>query len=464
MIYMDPSQTKIIAIVCVAVLAVGAGAAVFLYMGSDGSDPDYGAALPVYGNADLDADIDSDDLDVIQKIIDQKEGYTLAKYGLADANRDGKVTADDKTLVQNIIDKKEVTIFHNSYANDGGDKVTISVVSSKWPATNVMTTYNSTEFIFKVIGASANVVAGTDAKSTGQDLALYWDIYANASALATTDWGMNIDLDNLSTVMEAKKTRTLFASGYSAYDATNVDGIEALGCDVIRLCESVPLLEPTVASILLAGFFVDKLDNAKDVAELYTKVYNKTMTLAGKIADADKVKFMCGLGGENNQHTVKCVKAGGAFALTGATDAVIDMYGSYEVGDWIYKYKVDCFLEPVWSNANNGHFFDKTLNKANILKIFGDDPDIDGWGTHGLNIENMQVYKDGHVYVVYGDLPMSFDILLRGYTMYPDVYKSLYNDSMEELLEHLGKNKDGKEFSSLGLKFVYSIEEIKALP
>jgi len=101
---MNENTTKIMAVVVVLVLVV-AGIAAFLIMNNDkGKSVEIDAALEVYGNADNDYKIDSADKTIIQNIIDKKDGYTLEKYPLADANYDGSVTSADIEIVNAIID------------------------------------------------------------------------------------------------------------------------------------------------------------------------------------------------------------------------------------------------------------------------------------------------------------------------------------------------------------------------
>ena len=103
-------DSKIMIIAIVAVVAVaGVGGAIYFMGGNTSSSDDtvnmddYASykAL-VFGNADGDTDIDTDDVTVINDIISGTKDFK--DYLLADANRDGKVTAEDADFVQTIID------------------------------------------------------------------------------------------------------------------------------------------------------------------------------------------------------------------------------------------------------------------------------------------------------------------------------------------------------------------------
>ena len=127
-------STKVIVIAVVAVLVVGGAgaAAVFLMNNNDKDDGlekeyiDVKTSLGVYGNANKDAVMGDSDKEIMQKIIDGEEGYSLEKYPLADANCDGKVTDADKELLQKMIDREECTV-NVLCLNKAGDQITVPV-------------------------------------------------------------------------------------------------------------------------------------------------------------------------------------------------------------------------------------------------------------------------------------------------------------------------------------------------
>ncbi len=100
-------NAKIIAIVAVAVVVVAGGAGAFVMMNQNKDPVKVDASLLIMGNADNNAKIDSGDVDVIKKIINGDEGYTLEKYPLADANNDKAVNDADVELVEKMIKHEE---------------------------------------------------------------------------------------------------------------------------------------------------------------------------------------------------------------------------------------------------------------------------------------------------------------------------------------------------------------------
>ena len=115
-------DNKIMAIAAVAIIVVAAVAVVAVALpGKDNksnSDPNEGFGtdtVVIYGNANNDSYIDSDDLNMVQDIVDKKSTWDRSKNPFADANCDGQITKEDVDKIQMIIDKKEGKIFYKNY-------------------------------------------------------------------------------------------------------------------------------------------------------------------------------------------------------------------------------------------------------------------------------------------------------------------------------------------------------------
>lgn len=153
----DNMNTKVvIGLVAVIIIAV---AAVAVIIGTGDNDkeviPDTGNStnLTVLGNADLDDDIDNDDVKAIQYIIDNNG--TVSQYPYADANNDGKIDSADISFVKDMIAQKEQRIYY--YNVDG------EIASVKYPVTGtIIATYNKTVEALRTLGASSQIVATDD--------------------------------------------------------------------------------------------------------------------------------------------------------------------------------------------------------------------------------------------------------------------------------------------------------------
>ncbi len=451
----------ILAVVVVAVLVGGGAIAVISMNNKGGESPDIGAALPVYGNANLDAEINGDDLSIIQNIIDKKDGYTISAYPFADACKDGEINDKDADVVKKIINKEGTTVYHLNYYNDGAVDVKTKVADTKWPCEDLMVTYNSIMFIMASLGLDDKVVGATSAGKGNYDAYMYEDMMKDVEPITVAydaQWNGTLDTSSISSIMtKHTKAHTVFVSGYGNYDANNESAIEALGCDVVRLCESNPARDETLASVLLAGFLTQTMDKAKDLTKLYADIWDKCDAISKALPDSDKEKFAVmvatpdTVAGTSNQHNYKCRIAGGA-SLIGAA--------SQDIDTWIledeYNKSLDKIILMTWSNENNGHFFgDHNLKSSKLIADFTEHPmklgDKSVWTL-------TDAWANKEVYYVYGDFPTAMDILARGYAMYPDYYGDLYKDSCDKLLSLIS----GGKFADKGLKFVFSLSDMES--
>ena len=216
------------------------------------------------------------------------------------------------------------------------------------------------------------------------------------------------------------------------------------------MCESNPVMPDVYASILLMAFMFDDMKAGQEFTDLCKETWEGTIKIASGIKDGDKVKFACGLAAENNQHSQKCILAGGEYAFKGCGETP-NQWGSYNPGDWLYKQDIDCFINISNSNRTMGSFFDKNGPDAGANLA-----DVDKYS-------KLEVYKTGDFDFVYGGLPLAFDPLLRGYAMYPDLYADFYEKQLDSLFEMLGTNVAGEKFADMDLQMVISLDEMQKL-
>ncbi len=106
-----------------------------------------GYSLEIYGNANGDWYIDSNDIDSLKNIIDGKE----SPGEFADANHDGVIDKKDIDQVQSLIDKKAGTMW---FLDGNGREVELSL-----PVERIGVEYLSNSELMNVLGVSDKVVA-----------------------------------------------------------------------------------------------------------------------------------------------------------------------------------------------------------------------------------------------------------------------------------------------------------------
>lgn len=221
-------DSKVLAIIAViGVVAIGAVAGVVL-MNNDGGGKttttatadsyeigltsDSGKAtvssvdtkLVVFGNANNDVYLNSDDVAFIQKIVDGTATWNKTANPLADTNADGAITADDVTLLQRFIDKKESSMFYlDSY---------LKVNKVKWPMTGKIAVGGDNDVeLLKIYGMQDRV---------GYNPGTYPYVYENVVASgATITLGQPFMYDDT--------FDNLVKNGYSSF-----------AIDTVKLCEA----------------------------------------------------------------------------------------------------------------------------------------------------------------------------------------------------------------------------------
>lgn len=109
-------NNKIMGIAVVAILIVAAVAGGFILMGDDdGEETIKKGRLTIFGNANNDDYIDSDDVKFIEKILDDISNggsWDKEEYPYADANYDDKITQSDVDTCKNMVQKKHDHVYY----------------------------------------------------------------------------------------------------------------------------------------------------------------------------------------------------------------------------------------------------------------------------------------------------------------------------------------------------------------
>lgn len=152
---MDNQQKTIIAVVVVAIIIIASVGAVLVLNGKNHSSAaTIDSNLMVRGNADGNYTIDSKDMDIVKDIVDGKK--TLADYPNADVNNDGTVNQTDIDLLQNLIDRKDGCKIYILCLDRSGKQTT---VEATYPLMNVVT-YGTNMQEAVVYSEGASHVAG----------------------------------------------------------------------------------------------------------------------------------------------------------------------------------------------------------------------------------------------------------------------------------------------------------------
>ncbi|MBO4568987.1 MAG: Ig-like domain-containing protein, partial [Candidatus Methanomethylophilaceae archaeon] len=149
---------------------------------------DYGGTLLVYGNANMDSVIDSNDITYVQRVI----ANTLPKTDYCDANNDGKVDAKDVSYIQDLIAYKDGTV---AYYTDGNGAVSHATL----PVKKIVAYGSSSAQLFCLaLGLDSNTVIQYDTwpSTTPEGVDLVFQNFAGAGTVTSGS------LDNFSDVVK----------------------------------------------------------------------------------------------------------------------------------------------------------------------------------------------------------------------------------------------------------------------
>lgn len=320
-------SSKLIAVAAVIVIVAAAIGAVAL-MGDDdekGRTPTSGL-LQVYGNANGDDTIDSSDLDLIQKIIDDGMDWKTA-YPFADANKDGRVDSQDKALVQKMIDRESCTVHYI----DGREKE----CEVGFPVERLVIAGTMIHPVINALGADDKAV-GMTGKTKNLDPVL------DAPSFDLPQVGPNaytIDAESLSKVGQVDAVFTLYSAVYNDVD----DGLAGTGIPSVRI--NPENTDFTIKAYLLVGFLTDTLDKAHKIVAFYDKYLNeisqKTATITDKKTGLAAYSYsLCG----TDHYMTANMEAAGLIGLADFTGtkkikdnnewALVDRYQ----GDYIFQF------------------------------------------------------------------------------------------------------------------------------
>ena len=458
---MNQNTMKITAVVVVIVVAV-AGIAAFLVMNNgSGSSVKIDAALEVYGNADGDYKIDNADKDVIQKIIDGKEGYTLAKYPLADTNYDGKVTTADIDALKLIIDGKNTTVYHLNHTTDT-DKYPSGtyVVSTAWPITKTVANGAANALImYALVDIKSNIV-GINYSSSSPPDSVIWPDFAKMPSLGTST--MYISEDLLVECLEANPgTSAVLTADNKGY----LDGSKGLSeqeieekyhLDVIRVEHAAADADSYCSALLLVGFLFQKDSEAVAVSEWTTKVYKDITDKTSKVTTKVKAtasSYYTYLSALNSDYSDYIAYAGGEVPLwKGATSSIYfdrtsskfdpRVYEDQYQGDVIIVYRTGSgFLKASWYD---------TPDKWDAATM----------NDHLEHFSEFKAYENKQVWHTSGDMPIVARVIYSAAILYPDLFSMEDADKLHQ--EFVDKFLGGL-YNVSELNFVLSQTEIEEM-
>ena len=436
-------NTKVIALVAVVVVvAAGSiGAVVLLNQNNNSSEKNYAidGALNVYGNADGDYKIDNNDLNVIQDIIDGKKRF--AHYPLADANLDKKVDSEDKELVKKIINKEECTInIINQKKTAGNYDSTV-----KWPVKSAIATGSSNNLLLFTLAGINDKIHGI-CYSTTPDWVLF-PYYENVTKLASSSTQISIDAAN-DTVKQYNVTALI--SDYTDSTINNEAEYNKKGIDVVRVSAAVTDPDKYASQLLMLGFLFGTETQAMEYAEWNTKVLKE---ISDKVATIDQEKL------KKVVTSNSAASAKGVWISAGVSDyrAVMEAAGGvYGISDEFDVYGVSGYTSGAYFKKGDTWLYQPGTSPDYIISMrvstwySGTVNTVSLWEESVGAFDETSAYLNKNVYVMTGDAPITIRIAYAAAILYPDVFTMEWANGLnKEIMEKFSPgeiNTDGKFF------------------
>ena len=458
---MNENTTKIMAVVVVLVLVV-AGIAAFLIMNNDkGKSVEIDAALEVYGNADNDYKIDEADKTIINNIIQGKEGYTLEKYPLADANYDGSVTQADLEQVNAFLKGYKTKAFHLNHTTDLEKYPSGTYVAkTAWPITKTIANGAANALIMYAITDIKNNIVGINYSSSSPPDKIIWPDFAKMPSLGTSTNYISEDL--LVSCLEANPGTTAVLTADNKNYLNGKEGLseqeleDKYNLDVIRIQHAAVDPKEYCAALLLLGFLFQTESNAQEVADWTTSVFKEITEKTDKVKDKTRVacsSYYYYMSSKNSDYSDFAAQAGGIVTLWEQSSTAIyfepdnpkydaKVYNDEYQGDVIIVYRTGSgFLGDSWYSDPDG--WDKDKMKDHLSHFY-----------------RFKAYEDKQVWHTSGDAPIVARVLYSAAIMYPELFSMEYADKIHQ--EFVDKFLDGL-YDVSKLKFVLSQTEIEAM-
>jgi hypothetical protein len=447
--------TAIVAIVIVSSVGVG-----WVVMKNDNksSASTVEGALEVYGNANGDYVIDSEDKGLIQKIIEQDLDWKT-DYPFADANYDGVVDSSDVTYVQSIMDATgddQVTVYHNNENPDGK-----YVVSTKYPIVSTLaSTAQSTILMLKTIGICEEIkgVSYTTG-STSYDKYLFSDylyLIQDEYCIYTSFAGVNVDKAS-NFVTNYGCTAYIYSS--SSNTLSNATAVENAGIDLIQVADGISDVGNYASAALLLGFLFGTSDNNyqetvieladwindyySDLQEHLESVYNGTVSQISGVASSTASKVSV----KGSSYT-DVIEESGLYCPLASTVSVGSTTLSYVGGTdtWLNYIDVDTLI-IMRASTSGWSWFDKDY--VNVPSAYAD---------HMNNFSTLQCFlNDDCIIVSTMILPCLRSGVIAEYA-YPDLFEDNWVESYitDFLMEFWGWSADDCD----GLRYYLTQEDV----
>ena len=416
------NNKQIITIAAVVIIAVAAVAAVILVIGDGGEKKaektSYGSDLMVYGNANLDSVIDTNDKQYIQDYLEGK----VKKTEFCDTNNDGVIDESDINYLQKLIDRVDGT---KVYYVDGRG-VTTSV---EWPLNTFVVLSNSPQLMALAVGLDDSSIIGYTKKDP-----VIFKSFEKAAVLSSSSLS---DYTIMTSNGVPDAIITQITNNSDEFSDEIKSTYDKMGTDVI--CVSGMDAEESASSALTLGFLVGGIEKSQQYSKWCTDMMNDIKEKVSTISERKTALIWFG-----------------GFACAGYdspyTEA-LETAGGKTLADWTNYQRLD---------ADNNTWI-LNYDPQYMIRIFTmgysstDDSRQALYEKYGSMISQMNAYKNGNFCVIDFTLPQTLRIAYMAEFMYPELFSEGYADQWHQQLIDIY----GIDYKVDG-QFMFTTEDLKS--
>ncbi|MBR2254206.1 MAG: hypothetical protein IJ856_00045, partial [Candidatus Methanomethylophilaceae archaeon] len=399
----------IIAVVAVVIVAVAA-VALFYKPGSEEKRDPLDGRLEVYGNANNDYVVDNKDLEIVKKIINKDEGYTLANYPLADAIADGVVDQKDVDQITKIIDGTETGVWHLNHRGTDVEPAYTSV-----PIKSCIALSSADMLVTLKVAGVDDRIAGVSSTNYISPI-LFPDLYKKGLEKIGAST-MKIDTAK---ALELKKNdpsvTAIICPDNAGYIKDNETEL-AKTFDIVRLIPGSGTTEDFVSCVLTVGFLFGESEQANKVVDWYSDLMD---SIDKSIGDKVRVKAMTmnsekNVCTETSPYTGVILAAGAQFPYGNLGQDKVAISRSFDktTDTWLYTY-------------------DEEYLAHNVVMQYDFENTKDTYWARSANYDQTKPFQE-HKYIMFdGSMPVPVRVAYLAEQFYPDEIKKGFGDEKHQ--------------------------------
>lgn len=249
--------------------------------------------LEIYGNANMDDKVDSNDATYIQQILLGNKEETL----FSDANKDGTINSDDIIQVYSLVYGQASII----YLMDGNKQnIAISL-----PANRLVVEYNQNTELIRILELE-DLVVGIDLGVEPVKTIFFPDNYADITCVG------QMNSPDYEAVLNLNPTTLLTFTAATADKAAHLPGVDVVYLGLYQPNVTRPEDSRFIQGVLKAGYIFNKVDRATEYANWILSITSEINDKVNTIPETDRKTVMM-----TNSPTINTGKAYTAFDTLG---------------------------------------------------------------------------------------------------------------------------------------------------